>query len=253
MRTLQIRDTNKASVIEFYEKEAQSYDEKRSSSAAGKFIWGTERGMILNLCEDIKRKKILDLGAGTGRYSIELAKNGANIVSYDPAKAMIKVINEKSYKENVIERISFVQGDGKKLPFKDSSFDGIICMYVLSHLSTYKDVLREMKRVIKPDGFIIANFPNILSTYLPAAIYVNVTHHAVGKRVYSKFFTKNKVKKTLESAGFVIEEVRGSIFLHPRFVPEKLYNMLSTLENFTSNSFLKNFSLDFIVKAVKNK
>lgn len=253
MRALQIRDNNKANVIEFYEKEAQSYDEKRSSSAAGKFIWETERRIILDLCGNIYEKKVLDLGAGTGRFSMELAKNGANIVSYDPAKAMIKVVNEKSYKENVIERISFVQGDGKKLPFKDYSFDGIICMYVLSHLSAYKDVLREMKRVIKPDGFIIANFPNMLSAYLPAAIYVNITHHAIGKNVYSKFFTKNEVKKVLEDVGLSVEEIRGDIFLHPRLFLGKVPSILGKLENYTSHSFLKIFSGNFIVKAVKNR
>lgn len=234
--------------IKYYEAEAQTYDESRSQQM--KFLWKIQKKMVCDLCEDIKGKRLLEIGVGTGRFSIELAKKGANMMSLDPANAMLQITKEKTYRNNINNKISLIKGDGNNLPFKDCSFDGIICLHVLVHLPTYRDVLKEMRRVTKRNGFIIVNFPNPLSFYLPSAIYVNMLN-AFGKSIYGGFFTKRKINETIEDAGFTIEEFRGNIFLHPKYVPEKLHSILSRIENYTSHSFLKNFSGILFVKARK--
>lgn len=57
--------------------------------------WGKEVEIVSDLCGKIKEKQVLEIGGGTGRFSIELAKKGANVTSLDPAKAMLMVTREK--------------------------------------------------------------------------------------------------------------------------------------------------------------
>lgn len=232
---------------EYYETEAQTYDETRSKKM--KFLWETQLRMVCDLCGNIEGKELLEVGVGTGRFSIELGKKDANITSLDPANAMLRITKEKSYVNN-INKISLIRGYGNNLPFKDESFDGVICLHVLNQLSVYGDILKEMWRVTKQNGFIIVNFPNPLSFYLPSAICTNM-YHAFEKDAYNGFFTKHKAKETLENVGFTIEELRGNIFLHPKYVPERLHSILSKIENYTSHSFLKNFSGYLFIKARK--
>lgn len=243
-------DTEKTDKIKYFEEEAQTYDETRSQKM--KFLWEKELEIVSYLCGDVKEKQVLEVGGGTGRFSIELAKKGANITSLDPAKAMLTVTREKITKNGIIDRVSLIRANGNNLPFKDSSFDIIVCMHVLKHLSTYKEVLNEMERVTKQEGFIIVNFPNTLSFYLPAAICSNILR-IFRKNAYFGFFTKREVRKILDSTGFVMEETRGFRFLHPKFFPETMQNLLNRIENYTSRSLLGNLSGFFIIKAKKNK
>ena len=239
-------DTSVARKIRYFEKEAPVYDEKRSQKM--KFLWGKEVEIVASLCGDIKGKRVLEVGVGTGRFSMELAKQGANVTALDPTNAMLTVAKEKAAINGVINRVSLVRASGNNLPFRDSSFDVVICMHVLKHLPTYKEVLKEIARVTNSSGFIIVNSPNSWSFYLPTAIYSSM-RHVLGKNIYSGLFTKWGLRKVLEDTGFTIEKVKGFIFLHPKFFPEMMQNLLAKIENYTSDSFLKNFSGFFIIKA----
>ncbi len=54
------------------------------------------------------------------------------------------------------------KADAESLPFADDSFDAVTCQTVLIHLENPLDALREMKRVLKPDGILICAEPNNL-------------------------------------------------------------------------------------------
>jgi len=244
------RDTEITDKIRYFEEEAQTYDKKRSQKM--KFLWEKEVEIVSNLCGNTEEKQVLEIGVGTGRFSVELAKKGANVTGLDPAKAMLMTTKEKTTQNGIIDKVSLIRASGNNLPFKDSSFDIIVCMHVLKHLPTYKEVLLEMERVAKQEGFIIVNFPNTFSLYLPAAIYSNI-RRLFRKNVYSGLFTKREVRKVLESTGFMIEKMRGFILLHPKFFPEPMQNLINRIENCASRSFLQNISGFFIIKAKKNK
>ena len=52
-----------------------------------------------------------------------------------------------------------MKGSAYELPFKDNSFDLIVCSEVLEHLHEYNDAIKEMKRVLKPGGKFFASVP----------------------------------------------------------------------------------------------
>ena len=108
-----------------------------------------------------KKSHILDLGCGYGRLTIPLKKEGFNIEGIDITPYMIKKAKELAKRKNL--KIKFKIGDMKNLPYKNDSFDTIICMWsVFMEVSNRKDqikTLSEMKRILKTGGFSLIDLP----------------------------------------------------------------------------------------------
>jgi ubiquinone/menaquinone biosynthesis C-methylase UbiE len=108
-----------------------------------------------------KKDKILDLACGYGRFTIPLAKKGYDIEGIDITPSFIKRAKKDAKKEKV--NINFKVGDMRKLPYKDNSFNKIICMWsAFIELANRRDQLKavkEMKRVLIPGGFAFIDMP----------------------------------------------------------------------------------------------
>src|SRR3954464_2445341 len=99
--------------------------------------------------------KILDLGCGHGHTTRLLAKSfpGASTlgVEYDEA-----LVDRACADPSNPPGVSFRQGDAAQLPFPDASFDLVFTRYMLLHVPDPPRVLREMFRVTRPGGFVVA-------------------------------------------------------------------------------------------------
>jgi ubiquinone/menaquinone biosynthesis C-methylase UbiE len=108
-----------------------------------------------------KRDKILDLACGYGRFTIPLAKKGYNIEGIDITPVLIEKARKDAKKERL--SINFRVGDMRKLPYKENSFNKIICMWsAFLELANKKDQLmavKEMKRALISRGFVIIDMP----------------------------------------------------------------------------------------------
>ena len=104
--------------------------------------------------------KILDVGAGTGVYSMALAMDGYDVHAIELVEHNIEVFRE-NLKESGAD-IPVEQGDAMDLSrYADESFDAVLLFGPLYHLYDKADkltVLREAKRVLKPDGHIFAAY-----------------------------------------------------------------------------------------------
>jgi ubiquinone/menaquinone biosynthesis C-methylase UbiE len=112
------------------------------------------RDRLDKIFAQVRGKKILDAGCGEGHLLKFLSKRKAEYFGID----ITDVALEKA-------RIRFPEGkfykmDLTKLEFPDESFDCITCSEVLEHIYLYKDVLKELIRVLKKDGLLIITFPN---------------------------------------------------------------------------------------------
>ena len=113
--------------------------------------------------------KILEIGAGTGRYSISLAKEGYEVTAVELVESNLEVLRKNS---SDMENIVAYQGDALNLErFEDNQFDVTLLFGPLYHLYEKEDVhkaIDEAIRVTKHDGIILIAF---LSVY--AILYDN--------------------------------------------------------------------------------
>ena len=108
--------------------------------------------------------EVLEIGAGTGRYSIALAKEGHRVTAVELAERNLKLLRRKS---RGLENLTAYQGDAIDLGFlPDDRFDLTLVFGPLYHLYDRADqmaALREAARVTKPGGHILTAFLSVYS------------------------------------------------------------------------------------------
>jgi len=138
--------------MSFDEKSASEYDSWYETKL-GNFVDEVETKTAFELFQPQKGEKILDIGCGTGNFSIKLAKKGAKVVGIDVSEPMLAKARKKSENNNL--NIDFQKGDATKLKFADNSFDAVFSMAALEFIKDLKKAFNEMKRVVKPGGKIL--------------------------------------------------------------------------------------------------
>ncbi|GEM_PF-1550314 len=106
----------------------------------------------------IKGKKVLDLACGTGYGSFLLSLYSQKVIGVDISLEAIQLAREK-YKRN---NLSFVVSDAMSTPFQDHSFDIIISFETIEHIKNDIVFLKEVKRILKPEGLLFLSCPNTL-------------------------------------------------------------------------------------------
>lgn len=108
-----------------------------------------------------KKLKILEIGAGTGEYTQQLAQlfPKSEIVAIDISPKILKVAKEKCKK---FDNVSFKVASVYDLPYKKDHFDIVCGFYILHHVDL-KTSLKEIYRVLKTKGLAIFYEPNILN------------------------------------------------------------------------------------------
>src|SRR5436190_24265217 len=96
-----------------------------------------------------KNGRVLDVGCGTGDLSIALFDNtAAEVTGIDLCGPMLKLAKTKA------PQLQFIEGDGLRLPFGEASFDGLTIGFALRNLADVDRGLRELLRVLKPNGHV---------------------------------------------------------------------------------------------------
>lgn len=100
-------------------------------------------------------KTHLDIGAGSGRL-IQLFKENLGVASCacDYTDTLIELPGQK---------VDVVNLNDDRLPYPDASFDVVTATEVIEHLENYRQILREIYRVLKPSGVCILSTPNTLN------------------------------------------------------------------------------------------
>ncbi len=112
--------------------------------------------------------KILDVGGGPGRYTIDLAKNGHRVTLLDLSSGNVDLARVKA-EETGVSVDGFVHGNALDLSmFEDASFDTVLLMGPLYHLTEPADrdrAIREALRVLAPGGILFASFITRYAVY----------------------------------------------------------------------------------------
>lgn len=96
-----------------------------------------------------KDAQYLDIGCGTGNYTIALHERGINFTGADPSEEMLKIARRKC------AAIHWLNGKAEALPLERETIDGIIASLTLHHWTSLEQGFRELARVLKPGGRIV--------------------------------------------------------------------------------------------------
>jgi len=96
-------------------------------------------------------QRVLDVAAGTGVSTAELAKSGANAVASDFSIGMLQTGKKRGDRKH----LPFVAADALRLPFADASFDAVTISFGLRNIVDVPAALTEFARVTKPGGRLV--------------------------------------------------------------------------------------------------
>ncbi|MCJ7570340.1 MAG: class I SAM-dependent methyltransferase [Candidatus Thermoplasmatota archaeon] len=241
-------DSINKKVIDFYTKEAEIYDEVRFTTYSKRYIDRIEKKIVLDMIETCENLNILEIGCGTGRFSIYLSEQGSRISALDPAMSMLFKLKEKN-----VKNINLINASGYELPFKNNTFNGCICLNVINHLQTYKKILIEVNRVLQPGGFFIFNFSNIFSIALPYALRINITKRSAINDVYTRWDNLPKIRDDLSHVGFFIDKMEGCFPVPGTLSENKIIPWIKKLNEYSQNSFVKYTAVTIFIKAICEK
>jgi len=139
-------------MAEIFDDIANEYDDWYRRPL-GALVDRVEKEPIYAYLEPVAGERILDVGCGTGIFSLELARLGVAVTGIDISEAMMDVARRKT--EDAGANIEFIKADAMQLPFTANSFDKIVSVSALEFTPDLKAVLEECYRVLKPGGRLV--------------------------------------------------------------------------------------------------
>lgn len=140
-----------------------------------------------------KKKRILEIGSGTGALVNHFKKKGYRIQGTEINPARIREAKQ-------LFNLSLRKVTSEKLPFSDKAFDLVISFDVFEHIPDTAAHLQEVSRVLKQDGSYLFATPNLL-TNIPFEVIKN-KHLTSWKKYHCSLQTYWKLKKNLEKQNF---------------------------------------------------
>lgn len=144
---------NEKNLIDYYNK---FNEDKRLTHRHGIVEYTTAMKYIHEILKGINSPKIIDIGAGTGKYAVSLSNEGYDVTAVELVKHNLMTLKAKESK------VKAYLGNATNLKkFKDNSFDVALLFGPMYHLIGNEDkikALRETKRIVKDGGYILVSY-----------------------------------------------------------------------------------------------
>jgi ubiquinone/menaquinone biosynthesis C-methylase UbiE len=198
---------------------AETFENARFSGPIGRLIAATQEQVIADFLAPVEGTTILDVGTGTGRGAIALARRGAIATGIDASAEMLAVARRRAAESGA--RVTFVQGDAHGLHVADQSFDAVVCLRVLMHTPDWRQSLAELCRAAK--SRVVIDYPALSSAAAVQAVTRRIAH-SLGRRVEAyRVFSHRAVRAAFEANGFRL------VATHKQFVlPIALHKALAS-------------------------
>lgn len=193
----------------FHDADAQTYYKSRYHSDTCEGLAYVTRKQLIDELIDANPGRILDIGCGPGLFTQELIDRGYTVFSTDISFEMLRVARA-SLEGNGYLQGYFALSDASRLPFKEGSFDTIMCIGVLCYVSEYVSSLKEIVRCLKPNGTAIIQINKIVWPSL----------YKIALPIY------RKTKKAVTGKSYEGMEFEFNMFSHKKFIADcRMMNM----------------------------
>jgi SAM-dependent methyltransferase len=189
---------------------AERFDAARFGGPIGTLVAEAQERVLTRFLRPAPGMEILDVGTGTGRAAILLARAGARVTGIDASAEMLTVAARRAQAEPGLP-LTFARGDAHTLAFPDRSFDAAVCLRVVMHTPDWRRVIGELCRVARRR--VVLDYPALASAAaLQAAARKGLA--AAGRRVEAyRVFSDRAVRDALSSRGFRVTGVERQFVL----------------------------------------
>lgn len=173
-----------------------------------------EREVKKKILDTLVKGKVLDIGAGTGLYSLYLASKGMEVTACDIVPEHIELIKSKANRLGY--NVKYSIEDAISLTFSDNSFDTVLLAGPMYHLDKDKQIeaLKEAYRVCKKNGIIIVDYLSEIHGYIQHVLLDKETlmDKDLGKVKDNIFYynTLEEVKNMFKNVGIKYIEAYGT-------------------------------------------
>lgn len=149
-------------VIEAFEAISADYDAVQDDWYAA-LDSQLEKLIVATLGRNLEGQVVLDVGCGTGLYTLKLARRGAKVLGLDPARGLVAQARRKAQRWG-LRGAAFGVGVAEALPVADGCADAVVCCgSVFAFVQDPAAALREFYRALKPGGWLIFDAENRFS------------------------------------------------------------------------------------------
>ena len=190
--------------------------------------------------------RVLELGCGTGYFTRELARLGADVIAVDVSPELLEIAKANCSMPNVRYEIQ----DASALSYSSAMFDSVVGSSVLHHLEI-KEALQEIYRVLKAGGAIYFTEPNMLNPQIAIQKNVPWVKRKLGDSPDETAFFRWPLRGLLEKTGYRDVRVDPFDFLHPK-TPVALIDRVNAFGRFLENvPVVSEFAGSLYIRAIK--
>jgi SAM-dependent methyltransferase len=131
-------------------------------------------------------RRILDIGCGTGTAEVKLSRlriTQVELFAVDLLPDRVRAARATTESHNMSAH--FAAADACHLPFADASFDSVFCVAVLQHIQDVESAVREMTRVLRPHGRVVAVEPDNAARYFYSSVEEGNRAHEAASRFFA--------------------------------------------------------------------
>lgn len=171
---------------------------RRFSGSIGAWFLDRQASIALQALGSLPHARVVDVGGGHAQLAPALLRAGSEVVVYGSPEAS---------RDGLLPWLrnpgcEFVAGDLVRLPFADRSFDAAVCFRILPHLSSWRELIRELCRVSART--VVLEYPSARSVNVASRLLFPLKRHIEPDTRRYRLFSPSEIRESLQASGFTI-------------------------------------------------